>query len=164
MKPIRPQLLQVASVAVVSFAVNAPSWGAEPDVVGNWKLVSYVTEELTTGKKTPLLGEHPKGYLIYTPQGRMMGLIVHETRSPPKVDEDRINLHKSMVSYSGRYTVQGDKVVHHVDVSWNEALTGTDLVRFFKVEGDRLTITTAPGKNALTGAEAISVVVWERER
>ncbi len=163
MKLIRPQLLQVAGVAVVALCVNAPSRGAEPNVVGKWKLVSYISEELGTGKKTDQLGEHPKGYLIYTPQGRMMGLVVHETRSPPKVDEDRINLHKYMVSYSGRYTVEGDKVVHHVDVSWDEALTGTDLVRFFKLEGDRLTITTAPSKNLITGVESTRVLVFERE-
>jgi len=58
-----------------------------------------------------------------------------------------------MGAYSGRYTVEGDKVVHRVDVSWNEAWTGTDQVRFVKVEGDRLTITTAPGKNPITGAQ-----------
>ena len=98
MKLIHAQLLQVACVAVVALSVNAPSWAAAPNVVGTWKLVSSVTEELATGKRAPLLGEHPKGYLIYTPQGRMMVLIVHETRSPPKVDEDRINLHKYMVS------------------------------------------------------------------
>ena len=46
MKLIRPQLLQVAGVAVVALCVNAPSRGAEPNVVGNWKLVSYVSEEL----------------------------------------------------------------------------------------------------------------------
>jgi len=141
MKLISPQLLQVAGVAVVVLCANAASWGAEPNIVGSWKLVSYVSEELATGKTTAPLGEHPKGYLIYTPQGRMMGLLVHEKRSPPKVDEDRINLHKYMVSYSGRYTVEGDKVVHHVDVSWNEALSGSDQVRLFKLEGDRLTIT-----------------------
>ena len=163
MKLIRPQLLRVAGVAVLALCANAPSWGAEPNIVGNWKVVSYVTEELTTGKKMPLLGEHPKGYLIYTPQGRMIGLMVHETRSPPKGDEDRINLHKYMVSYSGRYAVEGNKVVHHVDVSWNEAFTGTDLVRFFKLEGDRLTLTTAPFKSAVMGVEVISVVVLERE-
>ena len=38
MKLIRPQLLQVACVAVVALGVNAPSWGAEPNVAGNWKL------------------------------------------------------------------------------------------------------------------------------
>ena len=163
MKLIHAQLLQVACVAVVALGVNAPSWGAEPNVVGTWKVVSFVAEELATGKKTSPLGEHPKGYIIYTPQGRMMALIVHETRSPPTVDEDRINLHKYMISYSGRYTVEGDKVVHHVDVSWNEDRTGVDLVRFFKLEGDRLTLTTAPGKNAITGTETTGVLVWERE-
>ena len=50
-----------------------------------------------------------------------MIVIVHETHSPPKVDEDRINLHKYMYAYSGSYTVDGEKVVHHIDVSWNEA-------------------------------------------
>jgi hypothetical protein len=81
-KFIREQLLlQVARIAVVAFGLSAPSWGAEPNVVGTWKLISFVDEELTTGKKTPLLGEHPKGYLIYTPEGRMMALarISHTT-------------------------------------------------------------------------------------
>lgn len=159
---LRPQLLQVACVAVVALWA-APSRGAELMVVGNWKIESFVNEELATGKKTAPLGEHPKGYLIYTPQGRMVALLVHETRSPPKVDEDRINLHKYMIAYSGRYTVEGDKVVHHVDVSWNQAWTGTDQVRFVKVEGDRLTITTAPLKDPITGAEVRGVSVWERE-
>jgi hypothetical protein len=68
MKLIHRQLLQVAGVAVV----NAPSWGAEPNVVGNWKIVSLFDEELATGNKTTPLGEHPKGYHIYTPEGRMM--------------------------------------------------------------------------------------------
>jgi hypothetical protein len=163
MKLIRRQMLQVAAAAVAALGVNSSSWGAEPNVVGNWKLVSFVSEELATGKKTALLGEHPKGYLIYTPQGRMMAVIVHETRSPPKVDEDRINLHKYMYAYSGRYTVEGDKVVHHVDISWNESWTDTDQVRFVKLEGDSLTIKTATQKNAMTGIDNIAVLVWERE-
>src|SRR5215467_2350119 len=92
MKLMRPQLLQVAGVAVVALCVNTPSRGAEPNIVGNWNVVSYVSEELATGNKTDQLGKHPKGYLIYTPEGRMIGLVVHETRSPPKVDADRINV------------------------------------------------------------------------
>jgi hypothetical protein len=163
MKLIRRQVLQVAAAAVAALGVNSSSWGAEPNIVGNWKLVSYVSEELATGKKTALLGEHPKGYLIYTSQGRMMALIVHETRSPPKVDEDRINLHKYMVAYSGRYTVEGEKVVHHVDISWNESFTATDQVRFVKLEGDRLSIKTAPLKHSMTGIDSVVDLVWERE-
>ena len=55
-------------------------------------------------------------------------------------------------------------MVHHVDISGSETLTGTDLVRFFTLEGDRLTITTAPAKDVITGPEtSAGVLVWERE-
>jgi hypothetical protein len=164
MTVIRSHAPTAACAAVVVFAANLSSWAAEPSLVGNWKLVSYVAQELATGKKTPLLGEHPKGYLMFTPEGRMMALFVHETRSPPKTDEDRINLHKYMVAYSARYTVEGDKVVNHVDISWNEGYTGTDLVRFFKLEDNTLTIKTAPAKNPISGIESTTVGVFERER
>ena len=66
--------------------------------------------------------------------------------------------------FGHRYTTEGNKVVHHVDISWNESWTGTDLIRFFKLEGNTLTIKTAPMKNPITGIESTSVVVWERER
>ena len=162
MKPIRRQLLQAAGAAVAALGVNASSWGAEPNVAGSWKLVSAVSEELATGKKTALLGEHPKGYIIYTPQGRMMALVVHETRSPPKVDEDRINLHKYMYAYSGRYTVEGEKVVHHVDVSWNESWTGTDQVRDYKFDGEHLVLATAPSPDPFSGKMSVRTLSWEK--
>ena len=145
-------------------SAHAPSWGAGPNVVGSWKLVSYYSEELATGNRTNPLGEQPKGYIIYTPQGRMMALLVHEKRNSPVVDEERINLHRYMFAYSGRYTVKDDEVIHHVDVSWNESWTGTDQVRFVSLEGDRLTIKAAPAKNPVTGLEAFGVLIWERER
>ena len=49
-----------------------------------------------------------------------------------------------------------------VDASWNEAWTGTDQVRFYKLEGDTLTITTAPMKHPADGSEGISVLVFEK--
>jgi Lipocalin-like domain len=60
------------------------------------------------------------------------------------------------------YTLEGDKVTHHVDVSWNENWTGTDVVRFCKLEGNALTITTAPNKSGFDGREGRTVVVWEK--
>ena len=159
--PCAPMLWIVAAFGLI--IASASSSVAEPNVVGTWKSVSYFTEDLETGQKTALLGEHPKGYLIYTPEGRVMVLSTREGRSPAKTDEDRLNLFKSMLAYSGRYTVEGDKVTHHIDISWNEALTGTDLVRFFKLDGDTLTIKTAQAKNPITGHESVSTVIWQRE-
>ena len=67
-----------------------------------------------------------------------------------------------MTAYAGTYTLQADKVIHHVDISWNEAWTGTDQVRFFKLDGNILTITTAPNKSPMDGREGQTVLVWEK--
>jgi hypothetical protein len=100
---------QLLASAVATFAISASSLGAEPSVVGTWKQVSYFTEELATGKRIALLGEHPKGYLIYTSEGRVMVLGTSEGRSPAKTDEDRLNLFKSLVAYSGAIRSKGIK-------------------------------------------------------
>jgi hypothetical protein len=49
-----------------------------------------------------------------------------------------------------------------VDISWNEAWTGTDQVRFYKLDGNILTITTAPNKSPIDGREGRGVLVWEK--
>ena len=67
-----------------------------------------------------------------------------------------------MFAYAGTYTADGEKVVHHVDVSWNQSWTGTDLVRFYKLDGNTLTITTARAQNAIDGEEGEFVLVWEK--
>jgi hypothetical protein len=54
-------------------------------------------------------------------------------------DEEKVKLLESMSAYAGTYTADGEKVVHHVDTSWNGSWTGTDQVRFYKLEGDTLT-------------------------
>lgn len=36
----------------------------------------------------------------------------------------------TMFAYSGSYTVEADRVIHHVDMSWNEAWSDTDQLRF----------------------------------
>jgi len=138
------RLLTSALFAVIIVAANATdSPAAEPSVVGTWKLLSFYSEDVPSGNRVNPLGEHPRGFLSYDAQGRMSTLIVHEKRSPPKTDADRIDLHKFMFGYMGRYTVEGDKVTHHVEVSWNELWTGTNQVRFFKIEGDKLYIRSA---------------------
>ena len=64
------------------------------------------------------------------------------TGTPP-TDEEKVRLFGTLVAYSGTYVVEGDKATHKVDLSWNQSWTGGDQVRFFKVDGTTLTITTA---------------------
>ena len=133
---------------------------------GTWKLKSQVWTLTATGEKINQMGEHPNGYLSYSADGRMYAIITAENRVKPDAanptDEQRVKLHKTMIAYAGTYAVEADKVIHHVDISWNEARTGTDQIRFFELDGNILTITTPPFKSAQDGREGRSVLVWEK--
>ena len=141
-----PQLLVVPAEA------QSPS-GANP-LLGTWKLKSFVREVTATGEKYNQMGEHPNGYLSYSADGRMHAILTMDNRIKPldanPTDEQRVKLHQTLQAYSGTYTVQPDKVIHHVDISWNEAWTGTDQVRFFRLpNGECLSI---PGRQSQRGA------------
>ena len=47
-------------------------------------------------------------------------------------------LFKSAVSYTGKFPVEGDQVIHHVDASMNESWTGTVQRRTATFDGARL--------------------------
>jgi hypothetical protein len=135
-------------------------------LIGTWKLKSVVREDAGTGERSDQLGADPDGYLSYLSDGRMYTILVAGERIKPDAaapsDAERAALHKSMIAYAGTYTVEGNKVVHHVDISWNGMWTGTDQVRFFKLEGDTLTIKMAPNKNPIDGREGVAIVVWQK--
>ena len=134
--------------------------------IGTWTLRATERKVLDTGESAPLWGAHPTGTLIYTADGRMSALVLAESRKAPAAamptEAEALSLFKSMVAYAGRYTIQSDRVVHHVEQSWNQAWTGTDVVRFYKLEGTRLTLTTAPAPNPRDGRMSVSTLVWER--
>ena len=80
----------------------------------------------------------------------------------PPTDDEKIALFDTMFAYSGTYSVEPDRVVHRVDMSWNEAWSGTEQVRFCTIEGNILTYTTAPARNPLRGEEVVHEVIFER--
>ena len=146
--------------------LSTPVHAADDPLIGTWKLKSYVREVAATGERYNERGEHPNGYLSYAPDGRMYAIITWDNRAAPgdvvPTNEERIKLFSTMISYAGTYTFDAEKVVHHVDISWNQNWTGTDQVRFYKLDGNALTITSAPARNFTDGREGRSILVWER--
>jgi hypothetical protein len=132
-------------------------------LIGIWKLTSVVGEFQDTGEKIYDWGKNPTGYVIYTSEGRSMFIIESEGRKPPKTDEDRAALFKTMFAWTGIYRIEGDKLITKVDVSWNPAFNGTEPVRVFKFEGDRLVVSTpwAPSTR-FTGRVTRGVFTYER--
>jgi Lipocalin-like domain len=132
-------------------------------LVGVWKLVSFETEVQDGGERRADFGKRPKGYVIFTAQGRMMGVIEAEGRSVPKTGEERAKAFESTVAYSGTYRLEGNTWTTSVDVAWNPGLSGKDSVRVVKFDGDRLDVISAWAPNpALGGTISRNLLSWER--
>ena len=158
-----------ALLSLASLTALAPGMGLADDnlLIGTWALKSFVREISGTAESYNQLGEHPQGFLGYAGDGRMYATFVAGDRIKPgeaPTDEERLKLYKSMIAYAGTYTIEGGKVTHHVDISWNGARAGSDQVRFFRLEGNTLTIKTAPNKSPIDGRDGVGVLVFERVR
>ncbi len=133
---------------------------------GSWKLVSAVREEIPSGATTSMFGEKPQGVLNYSPEGRMIALIAHGHRKAAAAGRatpaEAEALYRSMLSYAGDYTVAGDVVTHRVDISWNEAFTGGEQKRHFKLDGNRLTLSTPQSHDPIDGKMSVRRLVWEK--
>jgi len=134
-------------------------------LLGTWKLQSFITQYPDTHETTEPFGSHPSGYLSYGADCRMFAIVVGEGRKPPvgsvPTDAEKIELFNGMGAYAGTFTIEGDKVTHHVDISWNEAWTGTAQVRQFKIEGDTLQIRAHVIED---GRPSLSTLVWTKIR
>jgi Lipocalin-like domain len=134
-------------------------------IVGTWKLVSVVYEDVQTKERTPVLGERPKGIQIATREGRWLALVTADGRKIPQTDAERAQALRTMIAYTGRYRVEDGKVITRVEAAWNEAWVGGDQVRFIRFEGDRLLhIESPPMPHPNLGGRMVRVIVtWERE-
>jgi hypothetical protein len=154
-------VLVLATSAVCQLAQAADS------IVGTWRLVSWVEEETESKAQHKNFGDNPSGILMYTADGRMSIIFADPRRqapAAPKVtDTEAANLYRGMVAYAGSYRLEGDKVLVHVDVSWNRAWDGTDRPpTMVEVKGDRLTYKTSPFVSPFLGKEMVATLVWER--
>ena len=111
-------------------------------IVGVWKSQTYDVEFQDTGEHKTPFGANPNGIGIFTAEGRTMGILTAEGRKAPQTDADRVEAFRSMVAYSGIYRLEEDRWITKVDITWNEAWMGTEQTRFYRVEGDTLTVTT----------------------
>ena len=140
----------------------------QQQILGTWKLLSYVREEIPSGAKSDVMGAHPSGYISYGRDGRMIVIIVGSDRKKPVgpvvTPEEAEALIRSMLAYAGTYTVDSDAktVTHHIDVSWDQSRTGESHVRTYKLDGDRLTLTTQPSNDPATGKKTVRTLIWER--
>ena len=145
-----------------------PAMGADSTaIVGTWRITSFSVLTLETNEVAHPNGENALGFIQYSPGGHMLVFVSSRNQKKPAgaayTDTERADAHKSVfAAYAGRYTVEGNKVVHHVIGSWRPDWVGTDLVRFFEINGNKLSIKTAPLIYSVTGKQIVSTLTFEK--
>jgi Lipocalin-like domain len=167
----RTIVLSVLAVFALISGASAQIGAASSDsqkLLGTWKLVSYVGEEIPSGRRADVMGPRPSGYINYGPDGRMIVLIVGSDRKKPvgpiATQEEAQELIRSMLAYAGTYAVDSSAktVTHHVEISWDQSRTGSSQVRTYKLDDDQLTLITQPSNDPATGEKTVRTLVWER--
>jgi hypothetical protein len=133
-------------------------------LTGTWRLLSAVMEDVESSVQSRPWGERPNGWLILTPAARWMVIQTAEGRTRAQDDAERAAAFRSMLAYSGTYRVDSNKIIVDVDISWDEAWIGTEQIRLFKLEGDRLHIEALPQPYANFGGKVMrGLLTWERD-
>src|SRR5438046_2940246 len=131
-------------------AMEATMHPGSESLIGTWCLQSWESRS-EDGRGTYPFWPDAVGYLAYTADGYMLGTIACRDR-PPFVDPDlrswspveKTAAVDTYLTYCGRYEVREGMAIHHIELSLFPNWIGADHVRFFELEGDRLTITTPP--------------------
>jgi hypothetical protein len=160
-------MLKALALSIVALIATQAAMADDRErLIGTWKVVSFDNEFQDGSPRRALYGEHPTGFVILTADGRMAAIVEGEGRRPATTDEERAALLRTMFAYSGMYRLEGDKWITKVDVSWNPAWNGTDQVRFYKLDGNRLEVTGAwnPNPNLPGSPITRGVVLFERAK
>jgi len=121
------------------------------DLIGSWELEAFQIESTT--KKISSWGRNSHGLLIYTDSGHMSVSINRDIEGDP---EDPANIFKSILFYSGTYQLKDQTIYHQVTNASNPARIGKEMIRYARLEKDRMTLTTPEesfGK---------AILIWKR--
>lgn len=137
-------------------------------LLGYWKLVSWEVHR-ADGLVTYPFGSHPRGLLVYGENGLMTAQLGDPDR-PRFASNDRAlgtpaelqAAFEGYTAYFGRYEVDEDRqaVIHYPDLALFPNYTGTTQVRYVRLDGNRLSLSTDP--ISFKGQPQIYVLVWEK--
>ncbi len=128
------------------------------ELVGTWILESFVIRG-DGGGENPW-GREMKGLLIYAPGGHMS---VGFNRALDAGTPDRFErIYDAVLFYSGTWSVNGDEVIHDVEIATDPERVGKKVVRRFRIDRGR-----EDGAERLilsTGVESFgqAFVTWKR--
>ncbi len=135
-------------------------------LIGTWRLISYESRT-GDGEVSYPLGPNPSGFILYSEDGYMSVTMMSANRTNYAsgdlrggTDEEKRSAAETYLSYSGKYTFEGDRVLHHVEVSFFPNRVGTTQVRNLTLSGDTVTLRTPA--MLINGKQQRAELLWQR--
>jgi hypothetical protein len=135
-------LAGVVAIAAVSMVSAAHAQTARTPVgqafIGVYRLAVYAPH-----------GEAPIGRIAYDGSGRMWAMITPPGLAPvsnESTDQDFRAAMQGLIAYWGRYEIDesSGRVTHFVEAASNPAWIGDEFVRWYRIDGQRLTLSLNP--------------------
>ena len=166
--PQRERDMKTFFFTLALFASAAMSPAPENEqLVGSWRLVHFTRTILATGETVETFGKAPSGCIQFGRDGRMMMLIAKDERpSPPDpekmTDQQRADLFRTMIGYGGTYAFDGKTLTMRLDVTWNQAWTGTEKLRHVTLDGRKLILDADPHVSYIDGKSITASMTFEK--
>lgn len=135
--------------------------------VGAWTLEDWRID-YEDGRCTRPFGERPTGYLLYSACGVMSASVArserkrfHQTNARNASIEEKAGAFDSYFHYAGVWRIDGETVVHAVEMGLNPDMAGTEQRRkaMFLDNGARLQLSA---DEATAGGVRRHVLLWRR--
>jgi len=136
------------------------------DLTGRWLILDWV-QHYDDGRVVRPLGERLVGFIQYGADGTMSCVIADADRKRLSAGQwnspaqERADAYSRYLSYSGRYRIEGDTVVHEVEISLFPNWEGGRQVRRFRLSGDDLDLTARLEEG--TSEARTAALRWRRD-
>jgi hypothetical protein len=120
---------------------------------GTWRLVGRRVTH-ADGKVTNPVGENPRGFIMYSPDGYMAVEFFMSMKGADGKMAERF------LAYAGPYELQGDTMLHHLEVSAQPENIGKTYERKVSFENGDLLLSTSPDPQAGPGSRGD--MIWRR--
>jgi hypothetical protein len=126
-----------------------PTSSSRDRLIGTWRLADWARVDADGTRTPPLPGA--KGLIAYTADGFMFATLMGANRAPfagtDPMGGTAEEAHRAMssgLSYCGRWRMEGDRLVHAVELSMFPNWVGAEMTRVVRFDGDRAVVTTLP--------------------
>ena len=117
-------------------------------LIGAWTLIEWQVESAGPARISWPFGRNADGLLVYAESGWMSATLSQRARSRMaaasmrQADEtERARLVTEYLAYAGRWSLEGETVIHRVSLSLNPRLIGTEQRRHAHRTGAELTLS-----------------------